>query len=163
MLLICEGIFFFLGLFIIFTGKFKLTRGRTVISPRARVAGFILLLPGPLALGMGLIVGVTTPNPFELQQAVANLTIVEFFFVVGALLIALIIGITAPATETISRNLEFVPDILTVSEAARYVRANETDILQMIVTGQLKAVQIGGDYRISKEALNAIFKPQKSP
>lgn len=160
-MLICEGIFFLLGLFILITGKFKITGGRTVIGPRARVAGFILLLPGPLALSLGLIVGATAPNLAQWQQTVANLSIVEFFFIVGALLLAVIIGITAPTNETISRDLQFMPDILTVSEAARYVRATETDILQMIVSGQLKAVKIGGDYRISKEVLNTIFKPQE--
>lgn len=46
------------------------------------------------------------------------------------------------------------PDIMTLSEAAAYMRVGEEDILEAIKAGQLKAKQIGSSYRISKQAVD---------
>jgi len=51
---------------------------------------------------------------------------------------------TAPAT----------PDIMTLSEAAAYVRVGEEDLLEAIKAGQLKAKKIGTSYRITKQAID---------
>lgn len=53
----------------------------------------------------------------------------------------------APAAAT-------VPDIMTLSEAAAYMRVGEEDVLEAIKAGQLKAKQIGSSYRISKQAVD---------
>lgn len=159
MLLICEGIFFVLGLIVIFTGRFKVSRGRTVTGRRARLAGFFLMIPGPIALLGGLFLGVMyADEPFTLRNMLGTLTIIEFFAVIGSLIIAVVIGITAPESATALPSMEAMPDILTLGEAARYVRATEADVREMIESGRLRAVPIGGDYRISKEALNAAFR-----
>jgi len=47
-----------------------------------------------------------------------------------------------------------VPDIMTVAEAAAYMRVSEQDILDSINSGELKARKIGSDYRISKSAID---------
>jgi excisionase family DNA binding protein len=161
-LLICEGIFFVLGIFIMVTGRFKVSRNRTVRGTRARVAGFILFLPGPIALLIGLTIGASLArDPIALRQSLINTTIFEIIMVVVALIAALIVARTAPETEIVTSGSpipsQYSPDILTVGEAAQYVRVTDADILQMITSGQLKAVAIGSDYRISREALNAVF------
>ena len=46
------------------------------------------------------------------------------------------------------------PDIMTVSEAAAYMRVGEEDVLETIKSGQLKAKKIGSSYRISKTAVD---------
>jgi excisionase family DNA binding protein len=46
------------------------------------------------------------------------------------------------------------PDIMTLSEAAAYIRVGEEDILEAIKAGQLKAKKIGSSYRISKQAID---------
>jgi len=46
-----------------------------------------------------------------------------------------------------------VPDIMTLSEAAAYLRVGEEDVLAAINEGQLKAKKIGTSYRISKQAV----------
>jgi excisionase family DNA binding protein len=46
------------------------------------------------------------------------------------------------------------PDIMTLSEAAAYMRVGEEDVLGAIKAGQLKAKQIGSSYRISKQAVD---------
>lgn len=52
----------------------------------------------------------------------------------------------APATPV-------VPDIMTLSEAAAYLRAGEEEVLAAITAGQLKAKKIGTSYRISKQSI----------
>jgi excisionase family DNA binding protein len=47
-----------------------------------------------------------------------------------------------------------VPDIMTLSEAAAYMRVGEEDVLEVIKAGELKAKKIGTNYRISKQAID---------
>lgn len=47
-----------------------------------------------------------------------------------------------------------VPDIMTLSEAAAYMRVGEEDILAVIQSGELKAKKVGTSYRISKQAID---------
>jgi excisionase family DNA binding protein len=47
-----------------------------------------------------------------------------------------------------------VPEIMTLSEAAAYMRVGEEDILAVIESGELKAKKIGTSYRISKKAID---------
>jgi excisionase family DNA binding protein len=47
-----------------------------------------------------------------------------------------------------------VPDIMTLSEAAAYIRVGEEDVLSIIQSGELKAKKIGNSYRISKSAID---------
>ena len=47
-----------------------------------------------------------------------------------------------------------VPDILTLSEAAAYMRVGEEDVLSVIQSGELKAKKIGASYRISRNAID---------
>lgn len=46
------------------------------------------------------------------------------------------------------------PDIMTLSEAAAYMRVGEEDVLEVIKSGELKAKKIGSSYRVSKEAID---------
>ncbi len=47
-----------------------------------------------------------------------------------------------------------VPEIMTLSEAAAYMRVGEEDVLAVIQSGELKAKKIGTSYRISKTAID---------
>jgi excisionase family DNA binding protein len=46
------------------------------------------------------------------------------------------------------------PEIMTLSEAALYMRVGEDDVLEVIQAGELKAKKIGSSYRISKKAVD---------
>jgi excisionase family DNA binding protein len=46
------------------------------------------------------------------------------------------------------------PEIMTLSEAAAYMRVGEEDVLAVIQSGELKAKKIGTSYRISKTAVD---------
>ncbi|HET6445908.1 MAG TPA: SPFH domain-containing protein [candidate division Zixibacteria bacterium] len=50
-----------------------------------------------------------------------------------------------------------MPDILTPAQAAEFVQVSESDILEAIEAGDLKARKIGKVYRISKESLDAFL------
>ena len=47
-----------------------------------------------------------------------------------------------------------VPEVMTLSEAAAYMRVGEEDVLEVIKAGELKAKQIGSSYRISRKAVD---------
>jgi len=47
-----------------------------------------------------------------------------------------------------------VPEVMTLSEAAAYIRVGEEDVLAIIESGELKAKKIGTSYRISKTAID---------
>jgi excisionase family DNA binding protein len=51
-----------------------------------------------------------------------------------------------------------VPDVMTPSEAAGYLRVSEEDVISAIEGGQLKAKKIGKAYRISRGALDEFLK-----
>jgi excisionase family DNA binding protein len=46
-----------------------------------------------------------------------------------------------------------VPDIMTVAEAAAYMRVSERDIMALIDQGKLGAARIGDSYRIARIAI----------
>lgn len=46
------------------------------------------------------------------------------------------------------------PDVMTLAEAAAYLKVGPADIESLISSGQIKAKQIGSDFRISKKALD---------
>lgn len=50
-----------------------------------------------------------------------------------------------------------VPDVMTPSEAAAYLKVAEEDVIAAITAGDLKAKKIGSAYRISKESLDAFL------
>jgi excisionase family DNA binding protein len=47
-----------------------------------------------------------------------------------------------------------LPNILTVPEAAQYLRVSEQQVVELIETSRLAAVKVGADYRIAKRALD---------
>ena len=47
-----------------------------------------------------------------------------------------------------------VPEIMTLSEAAAYIRVGEEDVLAIVQAGELKAKKIGTSYRISRKAID---------
>lgn len=56
-------------------------------------------------------------------------------------------------TQPTSHATEGMPDVMTPSEAAGFLKVSEEDVLAAINAGELKARKIGSAYRISKESL----------
>jgi len=51
-----------------------------------------------------------------------------------------------------------MPDVMNPAQAATFLQVTEADVMQMIQAGQIKAKQIGSQYRISKAALEEFLK-----
>lgn len=51
-----------------------------------------------------------------------------------------------------------MPDVMTPSEAASFLKVSEEDVIAAITSGELKAKKIGNAYRISKAALEEFLK-----
>jgi len=47
-----------------------------------------------------------------------------------------------------------VPDVMTVAEAAAYLKVNEEALQELLDSGQVKGKKIGGDFRISRKTLD---------
>jgi excisionase family DNA binding protein len=54
-------------------------------------------------------------------------------------------------------------EVLSLPEAARYLRVSEDTIRRAIKEGSLKAAKLRGHYRIRKADLDALFKKQPPP
>jgi excisionase family DNA binding protein len=46
------------------------------------------------------------------------------------------------------------PDVMTLTEAAAYLKVSSADVQSLITSGQVKAKQIGSEFRISRKALD---------
>ncbi|MBZ0274910.1 MAG: hypothetical protein K8I60_02125, partial [Anaerolineae bacterium] len=55
-MIICEGFFFFAGLYALITGRFRIGE-RRVVGQRARLIGGLLILPLAFGLTLGFIIG----------------------------------------------------------------------------------------------------------
>ncbi len=51
-----------------------------------------------------------------------------------------------------------MPDVMTPSEAAGFLKVSEEDVMAAIKDGSLKAKKLGNAYRISKEAVEDFLK-----
>jgi excisionase family DNA binding protein len=49
------------------------------------------------------------------------------------------------------------PEVMTLTEAAAYLKVGPADVQSLISSGQIKGKQIGSEYRISKKALDAFL------
>ncbi len=67
-------------------------------------------------------------------------------------------GMGKPAGEAAAAATASMPDVMSPSEAATYLKVSEEDILAAIKTGDLKAKKIGSAFRISKSAIETFLK-----
>jgi excisionase family DNA binding protein len=51
-----------------------------------------------------------------------------------------------------------MPDVMTPSEAASFLKVSEEDVIAAINAGELKARKIGSAYRVSKDSLQDFLK-----
>jgi excisionase family DNA binding protein len=61
-------------------------------------------------------------------------------------------------TPTAAGAAAAMPDVMTPSEAASYLKVSEEDVIAAITAGDLKARKLGAAYRISKQALEDFLK-----
>ncbi|HWS23817.1 MAG TPA: SPFH domain-containing protein [Anaerolineales bacterium] len=67
-------------------------------------------------------------------------------------------GIQTPAQTPVANQSAEMPDVLTPSEAATFLKVSEEDVIAAITAGDLKAKKLGNAYRISKSAIEEFLK-----
>jgi excisionase family DNA binding protein len=77
---------------------------------------------------------------------------------IGSALQQSLAGMGKPAGEAAAAAAASMPDVMSPSEAATYLKVSEEDILASIKSGDLKAKKIGSAYRISKSAIETFLK-----
>ena len=95
MILGAEIAMLFLGLYSLFTGKFKISKDRVVEGGTARLVGLFWILPLPVMLLVGFFIGAT--GNFQLfQNRSGALIAVEVVVVLTCLIVGAVIGYSAP-------------------------------------------------------------------
>jgi excisionase family DNA binding protein len=163
---------FIIGIVVFFKGSFTLA-GRTVVRPQSRTIGLILMAPLVIEFcASSMLVtnyaefseeGTLTISQDAFNQIAGTLGMIELVSVIIAVGLALynIFGMpaaAAPSKVSASPQArvtpERVPDIMTVAEAAAYMRVSESDVLTLIDEGKLGAAKIGSTYRIARIAVD---------
>lgn len=164
---------FIVGIVIFFKGSFSLG-GRTVVRPQSRTIGLILMAPLVIEFCASSILvtnyaqfteeGTLTLSQDAFNQVAGTLGMIELVSVIIAVGLALYNIFGTPATNANNTTPsamppmrtvpQQVPDIMTVAEAAAYMRVSETDVLNLIDEGKLGAAKIGSTYRIARIAID---------
>lgn len=170
----CSGAAFIIGLILLFKGNTRLFE-RNIPAPKVRVIGMILMTPFIIAMcaGFTLVSAVIDQNAtFDeliMSPEVQNITLIEYAALGLALLLAAYNIFTLPKEPAggamPSQRYSFdstatpsaappTPNIMTVAEAAAYLRVSEAEVLRLIDEGKLGAARIGSTYRIAKIAVD---------
>ena len=161
------------GIIIFLKGGFRFGN-RTVLRPQARSIGLILMAPLAIQFcASSLLVyryvefnedGTFTLSANVMESIAGTLGMIELIAVFGAIGLALYNIYGRTPTDVASKPSQpqqqmrpmpqQVPDIMTVAEAAAYMRVSETDVLELIEQGRLGAARIGNTYRIARIAVD---------
>lgn len=167
---------FLLGIYVLFKGRFRLF-GREIAQRQARTIGFVLVAPLAIQFCAAVLlapqyvqyVQFTADGSVAIDPAavplMAQLGVVEWITLIIAVGYSALTIFSTPQTEegvTPSPQRSTAPltpqsqtpNILTVPEAAAYLRVSEEEILRLIEEGQLGAVRFGDSYRIARIALD---------
>lgn len=92
--LVMEVCMLIFGIIALVRGNFTLTRNKVVTGAPARIIGVILILPLPLALLAGLLIGVYFGMQGRRPQDIQSIAIpVELGIILGCMLLAVVIGL----------------------------------------------------------------------
>lgn len=180
MLLICYGLLFFVGLIAMVRGRITFSNKR-VVGDRARLIGFLLILPVPLVFVLDAAVlmpyiepGLTMDDLTRISNDLA-LQLAPFEFLIGLVSIglALYLVYSAPQTSPAApvdtatsystiRPDGTPPEVMTLAEAAHYLRLSEQQVLDLIMSRRLHATQFGKEWRITKYNLDAMLNENEN-
>ena len=165
----CSGIAFFFGLFLLFRGQL-IINNRVIPKDRTRLIGFVLMAPLVVGLLAGTLIGLSGGVvDFDSLQGAALIELVVLFIAFGA--VYYLISTTPPSDKmpaspmrpfaTPNMMQPSVHDILTIPEAAAYLRVSEEEVMRLIDDGKLPAARIGDSFRIARIAIDDFLKEVK--
>lgn len=171
---------FIVGVVLLFKGSFRLGN-RQVERPQARAIAFSLIAPLVIVFCVYMTMapnyvqfnndGTFSFSVEAIDQMLGSLATLELITVMIAVGLSLFTIYGSPqTTEGEGQPVKptaspfsspsmpsHVPDIMTVAEAATYLRVSEAEVLQLIDAGKLGAARIGGTYRIAKIAVDDLL------
>ncbi len=168
---------FFIGLIVLFKGGFRLG-SRTVTQPQARSISLYLMAPLAILFCASTLLisnyiqfaddGTFTIGADAFNYVSNTIGLLELVAVgIAVLLVAVTIyGMPrSSAAPTPQRSKAAAPptpatapNIMTVAEAAAYMRISEKEVLGLIDQGKLGAARIGDTYRIAKIAIEDFMR-----
>ncbi len=179
----CSGLSFLIGLFLLFKGEFRFAE-RIVPRDKSRAIALILMAPVVIGAcaGVLLLSGVSPDSITADLDPLSNAALSDVFLTATLIeLVTLLIAVglavyniyTIPKGGTPTGNNSTVrgmsmpmnsgrvsaaaaapPLVMTLSEAAAYLRVSEAEVLALIESNRLGAARMGDSYRIAKRALD---------
>lgn len=169
-------IIFLIGLFVLFKGSFRLA-GRSIAFAQSRLIALLLMAPLVLSFCASFLIFMNNPDLIvsimsedgnfnasaEAFSSIANLVgTIELISVIAALALVAFNLYNAPKIDAapavqrqpFSSASTTASDIMTVAEAAAYMRLSESEVLSLIEEGKLGAAKIGTSYRIARIAID---------
>jgi len=176
MLLICYGFMFFIGIYALVRGRITVAN-KQIVGDRARVIGFLLILPIPLVFVLSAVAvmpymepGLTMDDLTAISNDLAlQLLPYELLIVLATVGLTIYLVYSAPqstltpprvntvASHPVTMPGGAVPEVMTLAEAARYLRLSEQEVLDLIMNRRLHATQFGKEWRITKYNLDAML------
>jgi excisionase family DNA binding protein len=174
-------IMFLVGLFLLFKGGFTFG-SRTIARMQSRIIAFALMAPLVITFCMAYILlsnsvqfgenGSFTLDENMVYEVFDRISGFDLILMIAALVL---VGYTIysapkgvppalrqtagqPQTQG-SATFNRIPDIMTVAEAAAYMRVTEADVISLIDQGKLGAARIGDSYRIARIAIEDFMRP----
>lgn len=172
---------FVVGLVILFKGSFHLG-SRAISFAQSRSLAMMLMAPLVLAVCANLVLffnnsdllmsmvdesGEVNFDAAAFNNILSYASSIELALVIGALVLVGVTlynapkGINIPPVQSQSRQQGGVspvsskaPDIMTVAEAAAYMRLSESEVLALIEEGRLGAAKIGSSFRVARIAID---------
>jgi len=140
-----------IGCVVIDKQQYPLRGNRLVTGHYAKMIGFSWLIPGVIGL-FGLFLEI--PSFQQSEQVLHSIrSVAQIAFLSAVILSFIAYRNFARDVEPRKRKRSSVDDILTVREAANFLKVEEIDIRNLIEDRDLKAKAIGGEYRITRDSI----------
>jgi excisionase family DNA binding protein len=172
---------FLTGLILLIRGQFRVS-SRLIPANRARTMGIILMSPFLLQFCISFVLvsnimnvlpdGTVSINQNDFYETVDSLNVLQAIAVAIAsgIVIYMIYATPPSAGMPVAGGTSYTPsnaaqssvhDILTVPEAAAYLRVSEAEVMGLIDDGKLPAARIGDSFRIARIAIDDFLKEGK--
>jgi excisionase family DNA binding protein len=181
----CSGAAFIIGIALLIRGRFTFN-DRAVPPEKTRIIAFVLMLPLLVGFCTGLFVLPTMTGTLDLET-LQTAAFIEFIAFVAAIVgVAYLIASVPPGTSSGSRPVEDekpkrfepaqpfqpqipeppatlvdLPRVLSVEQAAAYLRRTPAEVLTLIEQGKLPAARDSSGYRIARIALEDYLSEQR--
>ncbi|MFQ3568149.1 MAG: helix-turn-helix domain-containing protein [Aggregatilineales bacterium] len=182
----CSGAAFIIGIALLIRGRFTFN-DRAVPPEKTRIIAFVLMLPLLVGFCAGLFVLPSMTGTLDLET-LQTAAFIEFLAFVAAIVgVAYLIASVPPGTSSGDQPakdeeakrfepfqpfqpqmpqpppvLDALPKVLSVEQAAAYLRRTPAEVLALIEQGKLPAARDSSGYQIARIALEDYLSEQQN-